>query len=1301
MDGALWHNVLMFFFVGPHTHQIYKHGKRRKSLHGLQANNPSIEVQALSTDPRNKEFLTFRVVDADTMEELSRFRATDIVHMRKFMASLGAQSSGLFTKKTAGGEVPVEATHGLWDVIHPSEDELIQRQNVFDTHAKQVEQQEVSRPADAPPTYAETVLQLPVGFYFPEGAGIDLPPEVCASLAFPGTAMSQYDPQATIPKAYRRPWHDTFRPPHGPPTFFPVSLGYGAEVRLEPGLQALWDPVQKTYFFLDHVHQVTFFEDPRPPLAPPPVVPKQQLAYGDRKRQGALPPNSCNDHAVIEATTRRALSKPHGFVLYACGVHGQHGANGVIGSTGIPGQHGFSGGGYGSSGGSGGPGGPGGPGTPAARGCDATEASDVVITVWGDNNELNVSGTSSHSANLGGDKTEEVLFVTCRGGNGGHGGRGGDGGTGGHGGPGGSGSSGHPGHSSGSGPGGNGGRGGDGGPGGNGGIGGPGGRGGDGGHAGFGGVCVLQAADPKLLILLEADCLAGTHGNGGGCGKGGSGGFGGSGGHGGHGGHGGSGGSYTDSNGHRHSYSSGSSGSSGFSGRSGFPGPSGPDADSGVNGHPANDGAILWVVSSPDGGVLYQAGTRYDAEVTGFKVVSAIDDAIFEPNERIMVSGTMVVNSGGLPLPAGATALIPSTKTIKFEPIQFEMPDMHPNQTFTIPITYYGRIFDQPPPNVPGPFVSSAEFHPRIELLGRPFEKSFLHQKLVVQYPVKIGYMKCSENLGRGEVSELEIGVKNISTMPYGRCPGSGGKVVLQVHLDARLIPIGSANIGFSAVPYTLTYDPNVRDSMYIELHEIPPSETVVVRVTVQMESRAELFDRCYWQTDLYLRDKLIEYNFEKVRVTPFYIPRDPPADVLMITSEAITRREFVFWQRILESLSVTVDFWDTTRYNGLSIDAQTSARHSVSWEGRYGGRLILYPHCNLQLLYGIDIVRHFHGPNYREGDRSDIHSSMVLLLPTCPSHRPQAERFHDRGDLAVLRHLSVVDGSVEIPQDAYSGLHMAKPGSCFVSKTPFIKWEKKRLKNLEKEIPRQTSTVVARQVNIQSSGTFRYSYGTVDIRHFPILRSCKFCVVDGAGGNLADMGLDDIHLSPDAIDVPLGSNFGQILLSTLYGIPLQSKLNLLKNKAEEATDSSSEIHFTFSLPNGFLLSKLELVMICISHEIADEVYSGSASRMGIFAQEIQSNASAYAKEGRIILRGLELIKEDLKDRKKKLKNSLVSQATNEVTRQTGAVKQALQRAGVSHRDLEPLVSLSLLQDRQRVHYSHQHLVKAERWNLT
>ena len=219
-------------------------------------------------------------------------------------------------------------------MIHPSEDELYLREKAYQKGPEKTEQ-EVTRPANAPPTYDATMQQLPLGFYFPDELKLSVER---ADFAYPGQAIPIYDPNAPLPKAFRRPWHDTFRPPNGPPTFFPISIGYGAEVGLSAGQQALWDPNGKFYFFLDHNEKVTFFEDPRPPVLPPPIVTKEQVILGDRRRETQLPP-VCADPNVITATGLRALSKPHGCTLMACGVHGPNGAPGVTGQLGSQWAH--------------------------------------------------------------------------------------------------------------------------------------------------------------------------------------------------------------------------------------------------------------------------------------------------------------------------------------------------------------------------------------------------------------------------------------------------------------------------------------------------------------------------------------------------------------------------------------------------------------------------------------------------------------------------------------------------------------------------------------------------------------------------------------------------------------------------------------------------------------------------------------------------------------------------------------------------------------------------------------------------
>ena len=840
-----------------------------------------------------------------------------------------------------------------------------------------------------------------------------------------------------------------------------------------------------------------------------------------------------------------------------------------------------------------------------------------------------------------------------------------------------------------------GGNGADGGSGGNGAPGGAGGKGGDGGHAHMGGSCVIRTYDPKLLVLVEADCLGGTPGKGGNGGKGGRGGDGGHGGFGGAGGSGGPGKVYYERQGdvlyERHG-PPGRSGTRGRDGTNGRPGDPGKNGDHGKDGRPAAKGGIQWQVYF-EGKVLYKAPTRYDAEVTELHIVSAIDDDIFEPNEMIMVSGVLVVNSGGLPLPAGSSAFMPSTKTIKFQPTTFDVPELLPDQSFVIPVTYHGRIFDQPSPNAPGPFVSSAEFHPRIELLGRPFEKSFLHQKRTVQYPVKLAHLKCNENMGQGEVSVLEIGVQNISRMPYGDGPDSGGKVALQIHLDARIIPIGCISADVKSAMYTVTFDSQCRDSMFVQLHKIPPEKTISVQIVVQMESQAELFDRCLWQADLYLRDKLIEYNFKEIRVAPIYIPEKNDADALMITNQRISRKEFVLWQRLLEVLNVKINFWDVDRYHGLSVDNRSKARHPASWQGQYSGKLILYPHCDLHLLFTSDMVSHFHGPEYAKGQLEEKESGMVLIMHSSAPHAPHTDQFYDRGDNCIIRHLAIAVPPLEVSEKSYSGKHLSKP-----KVIPYIAWETKKMKKMEEEVPSQSAVVIHRQPELRKTGFVHFSYGTVDIRRIPLLHSSKLLVMDGAGGNMAHLSADDVNLSPTTTELPLASNYGQVFLATLYGLPLANKLSLVKM----GSDETSQLQVCFCLPNGTTLSKAELCMITAVAEIADEVLNctGEALRMGRLVEDVTANVEAYQANGQAVLRSMGLLKEELKVRKKRLSNSQVSRAVSVIKDHASRVERILQQAGVDSRGLPPLPSFSILRDSYRVHHTAQHRVADGRWNL-
>ena len=1299
--------------IGSTSHDLVKH-KRNQQMKSQHIVSPTSVIKPLSTDPKNKDFLSFQVLDGTTKQkEKGRYRAKDVVQMRRFMASLGGAGLGLFSQKSVEYTAPIETIQGLWDVVHPSEGGVVELNDNEDT-----ESEAKSQAASDLPTYDETVGKL--SFYSPKGMSIEK-----THMSFPGTTLPKFSPQATYPKSFRRPKHDTFRPPYGPPVFTPLSIGYGAEVGLQPNVQILWSPTKKSYIFIDHARHITFHKDPRTPKQVPPAPVKKEFKIGDKKVENDLP--SLN-HAseVVRYAANRALNKPYGYVLNARGVNGNPGDCGQAGYNGSPGGHGQSGHSYGQNGSDGGDGSDGGPGVPGKNATHATQGSDVTIRLEGDASELRVSNVSNSFtpfiANLGGPKRPEVLFVNCRGGDGGQGGWGGPGGYGGGGGQGGNGHRGRDGKNSTRGRGGDGGPGGNGGHGGSGGKGGPGGQGGEGGNAGQGGSCVIKAKDPKLLVLVEADCMNGLYGPGGCGGKGGAGGPGGGCGRGGQGGAGGYG-TWTETRGNTiyHYSGYGATGMKGADGIDGGDGGNGADGARAKDGKIAHNGGILWVVETEDGRPFRQSGVRYEVEVTNFKVVSGIDDGVFEPNERIAVSGVKVINSGlkydhkrqvrneettiakpgyipSLPLPAGAEIFFPSTNTIHFEPTRFTLPALEPDEEFVVPITFYGRIFDVPSPNEPRPCFQQANFESRAELIGRSFIKSFRPQKLDVQYPVKLASLRCNENVGRGEVAILEIDVRNISQMPYGSCANSGGEVMLQLHLDARLAPVGFGNPNHR-VPYTVTYDQSIPDSLYIQVQEIPPDTTIKVEVAVLMDSQAELFQTCYWQADLYLRGKMIEYNNTKIRVSPFYIVKNPPADVLLVTDANVTRKEFVFWQHILETLDVTVDFWDTARYNGLSVDMQTNARHPVSWEGRYTGRLVLYPHCDLRQLWGIDIARHFHGPNYRDGIPEDLQSGMILFMPPTAPRSVQDVQGKRRADIAVARHLAQVDESLELPP--YSGRHFSQP----TSDAP-LKWEKKILKQLEKTDMSRLVVSSSRQLDIQSAGFFKYSYGVVDIRRCPLLRSCKLVVLDSSGGSIGDIGCDDMHISPTSLEIPLASHYGQTLLATLFGIPLACKLRLIKTVPELDESNRNETFTgdpTFYLPNFYTMKKAQLAAICLATEIAEEVMNcqGVIARMNAFTKDVTENPSAYTTNGTTVIKTLQLIKHEMKRIKKRLNHSNVANAISEIKRQCTRIQEALRDVGVDCRKQEALPSMSILHEDGRFYRTHQYFMKNKLWDIT
>ena len=289
----------------------------------------------------------------------------------------------------------------------------------------------------------------------------------------------------------------------------------------------------------------------------------------------------------------------------------------------------------------------------------------------------------------------------------------------------------------------------------------------------------------------------------------------------------------------------------------------------------------------------------------------------------------------------------------------------------------------------------------------------------------------------------------------------------------------------------------------------------------------------------------------------------------------------------------------------------------------------------------------------------------------------------------------------VDIPRDKYSGSHFFSPGSFFTSATPYHKWERMRLKHLEEEAPDRSLIVFQRQPHLQKTGCLSYSYRNVDIRRCPLLRSSKLLVLDGAGYGMNEMSRDDENLSPSTTDIPLASNFGQTYLAIMYGLPLMSKLNLIKTLPEGQRPQVPAV--TFYLPNGMTLSRAELAAICAVHEIADEVLGcrGTSGRMMVLSNDIRDQVDAYVTNGPIVRSMLALLNKELVIRKKRLSNNQVAQSISDIKRFSSAIASALRNARVNARNVRPLPSLRVLLNTDRCHQTNQHCVEDCRWNVT
>ena len=1140
---------------------------------------------------------------------IGRYGAIDLYSLQMFVTSLGGKCHETTVKKWKSKKT---ANRGK----DSREETLASAGDIF------------SNPATIKlQAYSKVLSCLSASFYYTEPNSFTISEDYVRACTIPGSVLPIYDPSISPSPFLKRAMHDTFRPPKGNKAPFLYSLGYGMEVGLQERLQEVCMANSKSSIVIDHnrCKIISTKQVSRSNLALPHVDIKWKYIHDSQiENVEDLFQNdtSCSNYldGSSPLTCSPELLDNYDIIENRLDVSGRD-LEGLSAEFHYDKHCSGSGGCFKHKNGKNGKN-----GRTGFDGANGEPGPTVKMILKKSKQSLYIHGpeklvTSGNFSTLEG---EQVILINCRGGSGGDGA---EGSCGGEGGDGGDGSKYYNDKEDNNADGGQGGNGGDGGD------------GGDGGRGGDGGNCVIEAADSTLFKLIEVDCRGGKPGRGGDNGTGGK---------------------------------KGKGGASGRGGLHGDDGEDGKDGSPGKAGDTSRNGCIMWVVTSADGQNLLQSSTRYNATVVGYDVVPVFDDGILEPNEKITISGIMIKNTGGLPLPAGSIACMPSTAEVKFEPLTQVVPELEPGGMCRLPVDFHGRICDIPPPNTPRVYKKMVEVHPRIELLGRPFANTLYKKELCIQYPLQLLKVDCPTQLQRGEISTIKIGIKNHSQVCYGCFKGSSGSVFLNLHFHARIRPLGAVA---DSPDYNISYDPHLRDSTYVTVMEIPPGKTLTIEVAIQMENHMNASEECIFQVDLYLRKKLIQYKQKIICATVNlnYDVQNPPADVLLVSNKDCTSKEFQFWGEIFNILDVSVDYWDIVQHKGLSVDVYTKTRHENSWAGRYTGKMILFPHCNIKFLHGEDIATHFHGPQAIVSDSSqDLGSSLVLFMP-------EKKSIHQQN--AVLKHIALAAPKVEIPSSELSRKHLCQPSMEIVRRT-FTAWEANYMHSLEVQKPSQSLVLLEKKVSATKVGFCRYSYGSADIRRLPILRSSKFLLIDGNAGDKVAMAVSD-KCASDPTKIPLTTNRGQVLLATLYGIPMSAKLRLLK----------SQSNFSFHVLSKLSLSLDELAMIAVAWEIADELYSYSSElhRINELYNDIRDNSDDYIANGRTVLSGLKLITKETEKRSSggKMINSFIKK-----------IEDIIAQMGVNVTDIPDLPSLEILHLWQSFHYCHQHFINEKQWDL-
>lgn len=451
-----------------------------------------------------------------------------------------------------------------------------------------------------------------------------------------------------------------------------------------------------------------------------------------------------------------------------------------------------------------------------------------------------------------------------------------------------------------------------------GGDGGPGGDGGRGGNGGAGGHISIHVneSDMDLLALIGDINVNG--------GTGGAGGRGGSGGPGGQGGRGGSSYSWTVARSHynssTNSYETTYINRTSPGGRDGYDGSDGPSGSNGQRGIDGDSGSYKFVVKHSEERYL-QYKERYQLQIKGFNL-SASEDNIIEPEEKLFVSGLTLRNAGQMPTPKMYSFVfsIAETQWIKFIKESFSLMDqIIPDESFICNEQLNLKIAKPLNTAIDEIFVAHSEvdIHTILPRINKVIATWSVPKPIEIRYPVEMTPIMGKRAILPTEQPPIALQLKNISTKSIGSDSKNKRKIQMSLGSDYEAIKFVDRENQAKFIPLVggLVQQPTLEEhegtiysgTLDFSHLDILTYSIIRFRVTLSLED----LDNPGLLQPIQVRTLNVQFAEE--------YKFDADTHLTLVVNGNVERDIILKWKDLEKILFTKIAVWHTSLYQGLS----------------------------------------------------------------------------------------------------------------------------------------------------------------------------------------------------------------------------------------------------------------------------------------------------------------------------------------------------------------------------------------------